>query len=346
MRVPSFVFDIDGVLLRGQGVLQPALWAMQKLYTSDGWRFPVAFMTNGGGMLESDKAMELSRKLNVNVKPEQVILSHSPMRSLVESLSDRPVLLSGRGKVSEVAFAYGFNKVIHTTQVASAFPSAVPFSAIQQRPPNSRCLVADEGYGTRRMPIEAILVMNDPCDWYRDAQLIVDCLLTGGILDGTVTDDSINRMPSLYFSNPDILWANDFGRSRFGQGAFSLIVETLYKQGSSSLNQPFPLIPTFYGKPNSAPYRLAEVILAKQAREMGIGVLDDGGGIFAVGDNPAADILGANRAGPRWISCLVRTGVYRGGAPSANPAILVDDVSAAIDAALHRSRNEHWHSLR
>ena len=28
--------------------------------------------------------------------------------------------------------------------------------------------------------------------------------------------------------------------------------------------------------------------------------------VFAVGDNPAADVRGANRAGPPWVSCLVR----------------------------------------
>jgi ribonucleotide monophosphatase NagD (HAD superfamily) len=41
-------------------------------------------------------------------------------------------------------------------------------------------------------------------------------------------------------------------------------------------------------------------------------------GIFAVGDNPAADVRGANLAGPPWVSVLVRTGGcgwvrYKGG---------------------------------
>ena len=31
-----------------------------------------------------------------------------------------------------------------------------------------------------------------------------------------------------------------------------------------------------------------------------------------VGDNPAADVRGANRAGPPWVSVLVRTGVFNG----------------------------------
>ena len=39
----------------------------------------------------------------------------------------------------------------------------------------------DLGLGTERRPIEAVLVMNDPDDWCRDLQLIVDVLLSGGV---------------------------------------------------------------------------------------------------------------------------------------------------------------------
>jgi hypothetical protein len=51
-----------------------------------------------------------------------------------------------------------------------------------------------------------------------------------------------------------------------------------------------------------------------------------------VGDNPAADIRGANLAGPPWRSVLVRTGVFAGGANSpSDPAhAVVEDVLAAV----------------
>lgn len=70
--------------------------------------------------------------------------------------------------------------------------------------------------------------------------------------------------------------------------------------------------------------------------------------VFAVGDNPAADVRGANRAGPPWVSVLVRTGVFRGGKNSdTDPAqIVVDDVEAAVEAGLHRTRSLRWHSMR
>lgn len=70
--------------------------------------------------------------------------------------------------------------------------------------------------------------------------------------------------------------------------------------------------------------------------------------IYAVGDNPAADIRGANQAGPPWVSVLVRTGVFTGpGNSERDPAhVVVSDVLAAVQAGLHRARNSKWHSMR
>lgn len=45
---------------------------------------------------------------------------------------------------------------------------------------------------------------------------------------------------------------------------------------------------------------------------------------------------------------LVRTGVFQGGSNSmVHPAdLVVEDVEAAVEAALHRARSTKWHSLR
>ena len=62
--------------------------------------------------------------------------------------------------------------------------------------------------------------------------------------------------------------------------------------------------------------------------------------IFMVGDNPKADIRGANSAGKPWTSVLVETGVYRGravGLPNdpVDPAHLVcRNVTEAVDAVI------------
>lgn len=57
---------------------------------------------------------------------------------------------------------------------------------------------------------------------YRDMQLIVDVVMSGGVPQrrgGPPAGSS--QAVQLYFSNPDLLWANEFPRSRFGQGAFA-----------------------------------------------------------------------------------------------------------------------------
>ena len=71
--------------------------------------------------------------------------------------------------------------------------------------------------------------------------------------------------------------------------------------------------------------------------------------IFMVGDNPQADIRGANNAGDPWRSVLVRTGVFgRGhagpGGEAANdeqdPAhMVVPSIVEAVDAILAHARS-------
>ncbi len=140
-----------------------------------------------------------------------------------------------------------------------------------------------------------------------------------------------------------------------------------------------------FGKPNPDPYALAEQLLVKQLSRMeGDGHADGHSAddddhrrhhhhrerrqhgqhqtakpppcnpftaIYAVGDNPAADVRGANAAGPPWVSVLVHTGVFQPSHGITNcqqdPAeIVVPDVDAAVDAALHRERHATWHALR
>ena len=57
----------------------------------------------------------------------QVVLSHTPFRSLAKSLGSKPVLVAGVGNVAEVAREYGFKHVLTTKDIALAVPKAVPF---------------------------------------------------------------------------------------------------------------------------------------------------------------------------------------------------------------------------
>jgi ribonucleotide monophosphatase NagD (HAD superfamily) len=52
-----------------------------------------------------------------------------------------------------------------------------------------------------------------------------------------------------------------------------------------------------------------------------------------IGDNPDSDIDGANRRGDKWVSILVRTGVFQGGENSEkHPAkFVVQDMEEALN---------------
>lgn len=361
----GFVFDIDGVLIRGGNVLPQALRAMKGIYDADGQtpRVPLAFLTNGGGMTEALKANELSEQLGVRVLPKQVVLSHTPFQQAASQLADEPVLVVGRGDVVHVARTYGLKKIVSTRQLAQAFPTAVPFwpHKHQWMDSSSNLYSPKPRYGTESEPIRAIAVFSDPADWYLDLQLVCDVLVGGGVMGRKAADVSPENDPpvQIYFSNPDLLWANEFPLPRFGQGAFAACLETLYSNLTGGDSLPHK---TVYGKPNPAPYSLIERVLGEQARALGLlespihnndaDMMDDKAhfaAIYAIGDNSAADVRGANARGSPWVSVLVRTGVFNG--PGCNcqvdPAhIVVDDVEAAIEAASHHARSMRWHSMR
>ncbi|GMH41606.1 hypothetical protein BSKO_09516 [Bryopsis sp. KO-2023] len=306
----AFVFDIDGVLRKGKRTLPQAQEALRKLYTEDRSRpkFPLCFLTNGGGVSESTKAKQLTDWLGVNVAPDQVVLAHTPMRDLVPRLADSPVLLSGRGTVKSVASEYGFKKTVTTEELGRAMPTATPFSSYPSLDGEGGriCPVRGDGLGTQSNPFKAVLVFTDPSDWARDLQLIVDVVMSGGV-PGRVKLPPGSAPVEVFFSHADLLWANDFPAPRFGQGAFSLAFESLYK---ATTGKSAPV--TCFGKPTPSPYRLAEKLLMKQVPPHLHNSTQHPpfSRIYMIGDNPAADVRGARNAKHPWVSVLVKTGVF------------------------------------
>lgn len=119
------MLDIDGVILRGRNVLPGALQAFRLLTDSQGrFRVPSVFVTNSGSTLRAVKAKQLGEKLGVQVDrfshrlrcfvdilkvfclfqvtPEQVILSHSPLK-MFRQFHDRHVLVCGQGPIYEIS---------------------------------------------------------------------------------------------------------------------------------------------------------------------------------------------------------------------------------------------------
>jgi len=71
----AFAFDIDGVLIRGGRPIPEAIEAMQVLLGRNeyGIKVPYIFLTNGGGKTESERCIDLSRQLDIEVSPAQFI---------------------------------------------------------------------------------------------------------------------------------------------------------------------------------------------------------------------------------------------------------------------------------
>jgi hypothetical protein len=101
--------------------------ALAKLYSPDGSQplYPLAFLTNGGGVTECFKAHQLSEWLGVNVQQSQVVLSHTPMRQLAAMYADQPVLVAGRGQVRGTALL----ALLGTWRACVDFSAVAPFSS-------------------------------------------------------------------------------------------------------------------------------------------------------------------------------------------------------------------------
>ena len=301
-RSIAVALDIDGVLLRGKKVLPRAADAVMRLVQT---RTPFIIMSNGGGVTELDKAKELSEKLNISVDPRQILLAHTPLRSIVPEFSDKNVLLLGKPECLDIAQGYGFKHVYNARTLHAYRPSLCP----QIKP-------ADNGIGVDINSISAIINFHDPIDWALEMQVVSDILLEHSNVD--------------YFScNADILYSAEYHRPRYTQGAFNECLKHLLKETFH-----YDLHIKYFGKPFPVQYRYAENMLHWEANVL---QLPPPQRYFGIGDNPRADIRGANNAGDTWSSVLVRTGMFSGNEANdkEDPADLVaDDVLDAIEAIL------------
>ncbi|KAG0331911.1 hypothetical protein BG004_001461 [Podila humilis] len=176
------------------------------------------------------------------------------------------------------------------------------------------------------------MVFHDSVDWGRDLQVAMDALVSKGGQLGTIRDhDDLQKSKQsvpIYFSNPDIVWSNEYPVPRFGQGTFKMCLESIYQH--LTLQE---LESVTYGKPMKPTYQYAEAVL-----DMIAPLQKDVHGqvqkrtVYAIGDNPYADIAGANGYG--WNSVLVKTGVYQPKEYENHPVhaanVVVDHVEDAI----------------
>ncbi|KAI7862556.1 HAD-like domain-containing protein [Spinellus fusiger] len=316
----AFAFDIDGVLIKGKNTLPQAKRALRLLNgdNSSKRHVPFVLLTNGGGVTEAQKAQQISQMLDVEIRPEQVILSHSPMRLLAEKYKDKQVLVvGGKGRsCHDIAKGYGFANVVTPDDVQQWNPSVWPFSR-----PASEWL--HPKHDLAKTPIDAVMMLHDAIDWGRDLQIMLDALCAQKGVFGTEKTDFTTQQLPIYFSNNDIIWSTDFPVSRMAQGSFKVALESLYETLTGQT-----LRSTSFGKPHGATYAYAEHVLQQLISGHSNNTAKPR--VYAVGDNPAADIKGANAYG--WTSILVRTGVFNG--PENSPMYPADAVCAHVEEAV------------
>ncbi len=286
MSAIGVALDIDGVILRGGQLIPGAVEAVQLLLQK---QIPLVFVTNGGGMREEMKAHELSKKLGVDILPQQVILCHTPFKSLVSQYESCPVLVVGRDECVDVAKHYGFNHVVTPKDLFNSCKNVLPTKK------TAHCISENEDHGTHyhlRDSIEIALIFHDPVDWALDMQVLSDVVRPIG-----------DVQKPIYASNADIVYATEYSLPRFTQGAFVESFKYLY-----GLHHQKPLQLTYYGKPYSIQYQFAEDVLIHEARCINV---PKPLVFYGIGDNPKSDIRGANSAGEKWVSVLVRTGLFQ-----------------------------------
>ncbi|KAG0598629.1 hypothetical protein M758_12G089100 [Ceratodon purpureus] len=351
----GIAFDIDGVLIRGNETIGRAPDALRRLY-KDVERgellVPYIFLTNGGGTTEAARAVVLTRQLKVPVNPIQVLLGHTPFKSLAKRYRSRRVLAVGKGDPAKAMTSYGFPKVVKMEDFCKEFPHIDPLESYKPWVKNET-IPTDTHTPANERQIAAVFVCSDPVDWGGDLQVLCDVLRSGG-LPGNV--DSNIPQPPIFFAADDFEYPAKFSVPRFGMGAFRIALETLYVKLTKR-----PLAFTSFGKPKPIVYHLAGKSLHNIARmmhfqdKMLLPSTETSSPstlelpepreedpplktLYMIGDNPETDIAGAIRVGRPWFSILVRSGYFRGtGNHDKYPADkVVDDVYEAVDFILKR----------
>ncbi|KAM6301011.1 haloacid dehalogenase-like hydrolase domain-containing 5 [Aegotheles albertisi] len=276
----GFLFDIDGVLVRGKTPIPAARNAFQKLVNAQG-RFvvPVVFVTNAGNCLRQKKADQLSHVLGVPISEDQVMMSHSPLR-MFKRYHEKCVLVSGQGPLLDIAQDLGFCQPITIETLREKHPLLDVVD--HDRRPNVLYPSAVE------LPkIEAVVLFGEPVRWETNLQLIIDVLLTSGYPGNPYQHESYPHIPVLA-CNMDLMWVAEAQSPRFGHGTFMVCLENIYKKITGKELKYEALM----GKPSKLTYQYAEYLVRAQAaeRHWEQPILT----LYAVGDNLMTDVYGAN----------------------------------------------------
>ncbi|XP_010154063.1 PREDICTED: cat eye syndrome critical region protein 5-like [Eurypyga helias] len=233
----------------------------------------------GATRRRGERGSPLSLSSLPQVSPEQVILSHSPLR-LFSQFHHKCVLVAGQGPVEENAQNLGFKHVVTIEALRKAYPL---LDMVDQSRRPKELPPPTTGFPT----IEGVILFGEPVRWETSLQLIIDVLLSDGNPGAELQAIPYPHLPVLA-CNMDLLWMAEAKMPRFGHGTFLLCLENIYKKVTGRELKYEALI----GKPSTVTYRYAEYLIKQQAEKQGW--KSPIRRLYAVGDNPMSDIYGAN----------------------------------------------------
>lgn len=303
----AYVFDIDGVFLKGGSLIPNSKEAFQLVKKRE---VPYIFLTNSTGCNIS-KAKLLSKLIEVEITPQEVIMAQSPVAELFHPehgkyRNKRCLIVSSNNGQGEKEFAKMIGCTNFTTcdEINSQFPNLDWMDRAKwPASVDTSARVDDDKF----QPIECILLLGEPIGWERNVQITLDVILGRGHPNKRVDDYPLvkNEIP-IIAANLDLCWKAAANMPRFGNGAFLLILETFYEKITG-----YKLTyEKLFGKPSHHTYEFC----LKKLRELY--PKRDIQTIIGIGDNPQSDIAGANNikvkdGSHKWVSVLVETGVYQ-----------------------------------
>lgn len=287
----AFCFDIDGVILRGPDTIPEAVEAIRLLNGENKYhiKVPSIYVTNGGGKPEKVRAEDLSQRLQTEIRIDQIIQGHTPMRDLVP-IYENVLVVGGIGNVCRnVAESYGFKNVYTPLDILKWNPAVSPYHDLTEE--ETKCCKTDVDFS--KIKLDAILVFADSRNWAADQQIILELLLSKNGVMGTESK-TYDEGPQIYFAHSDFIWATNYKLSRYGMGALQVSIAALYKEHTGH-----ELKVHRFGKPQAGTFKFANKVLSKWRR----GMLDEHLKKLSVNDPNAlqADIL-VNEEGEEFIN--------------------------------------------
>lgn len=273
----AFCFDIDGVILRGPDTIPQAVDAIRMLNGDNKYniKVPSIYVTNGGGKPEKVRAEDLSKRLQTEIKIDQIIQGHTPMRDLVP-LYKNVLVVGGVGNVCRhVAESYGFKNVFTPLDILKWNPAVSPYHDLTEE--EHECCRHDVDFS--KTPIDAILVFADSRNWAADQQIILELLLSKNGVMGTESK-TYDEGPEIYFAHSDFIWATNYKLNRYGMGALQVSIAALYKEHTGH-----ELKVHRFGKPQAGTFKFANKVLTKWRK----GMLDEHLKKLSVNDPNASD---------------------------------------------------------